>query len=128
MLFNSCVFAFGLLPRFGQGRGRPIARAVTIRTDWTTTADQHYRRPMIKILTWFIWIWFGAAVLLNIVGSLGMIFMPSWLEAWLRATESYPVFSAVYLFLEVILILVAVWAINLQEKLWERSDWKRAST
>ena len=81
---------------------------------------------MIKFLTWFIWIWFGAAVLLNIVGSAGMILMPSWLEAWLRATDAYPLFSAAYFILELILISVTVGAINWQEKLWERTDWKRA--
>lgn len=84
---------------------------------------------MIKVVTSFIWIWVGVVVLVNIVVIIGMIRMaPSWLEAWLRVTDTYPLLNIGNFILEVILISPVIGAGFLLAKLQERADRKMRFT
>ena len=68
---------------------------------------------MDKPLTWFIRIWIGAVVLLNIVGIVGILFSaPSFIAGWSQIAEIYSPFNLWTLGLNLVLLspaLVAWW-------------------
>ncbi len=67
---------------------------------------------MIKFLTWFFWLWAGAVIALNIIGTIGMILgAPTLTDAWLRVTDTYSPFNLWTHGLNVVLLLPAIGAV-----------------
>lgn len=77
---------------------------------------------MIRFLTWFVRLWIGAVIALNVLAIVGMIVgSPTLNDAWLRVTDTYSPFNLWTHGLNLVLISPAIGAYFLHEKLRERA-------
>lgn len=76
---------------------------------------------MDTALTWFIRLWVGLAILVNLLAIVGLaIGAESWWDAWQRVTETYSPFNVINYAMEVALISPAIGAYIWRERRRER--------